>query len=90
VDQSESDARVATEYPKATIKPLGLRYWLPEGTAQGVVSPQYMYMVAHTATVEGKKVTGRAFFVAYSTEDAARAPVVWPHADPEARGDVRK
>lgn len=90
VDQAESDARVAAEFSKATIKPLGLRYWLPEGSEQGIAAPQYMYMVAPTATVEGKKVTGRAFFVAYSTEDAARAPVVWPHANPAARGDDRK
>lgn len=89
VDAATADARVKAEYPKALIKSIGLRYWLPEGQTRGVVAPQYMYMITPTAVIDGQIVKARASYVGYSTQDALAAPTVWPRANAKASGDSR-
>jgi len=89
VPQATADARIKAEYPKATVKAIGLRYWMPEGVARAVIAPRHMYLVVPTANINGQKIKGRAFYVAYSTEDAAAAAAVWPNPTPDAKGDPR-
>jgi len=89
VDAATADARVKAEYPKAVIKSIGLRYWLPEGETHGIVAPQHLYLITPTAVIDGQVVKARASYVAYSTQDAAAAPTVWPRANPQASGDSR-
>lgn len=90
VGQAELDARVAAEHPDATIRPVGVAYWLPPGVASAVVEPAQMYFVAPTATIEGQVVKARGFHVAYSLRDAALAPTVWPPAARNPSGNGRK
>jgi hypothetical protein len=90
VMKATTDARIAAEYPTAQVTPLGLQYWLPEGTTSAVVEPRQMYFVVPTATVEGHTVHARGFYVAYSTSRSSDAATVWPTPNPNATGDVRK
>jgi hypothetical protein len=87
--QGDADARVRTEYPKATVRPLGIQYWLPEGLPSAVVAPSYMYFVSHTSVIEGRTINGRGFYVSYSSAEANAAPTIWPKANPNATGDAR-
>jgi hypothetical protein len=89
VTQEEMEVHARAEYPKAEVKSLGLRYWLPQGGAEGLVEPRAMYFVAPTATVDGEVIHSRGFFVAYSVTDAGQTALVWPRADPGAKGDPR-
>lgn len=90
VPKAAIDTRVAAEYPQAQVKSLGLRYWLPEGTASAVVEPRQMYFVVPTATIEGHAIHGRGFYVAYSTTSASTAATIWPTPNPTAKGDRLK
>lgn len=80
VSADDTSSRVKAEYPKATIQPLGMRYWLPPGRMNGVVEPQQVYFVVPTATVGGQEVHGRGMYVAYSVSSASAATTVWPKA----------
>jgi hypothetical protein len=88
--QAAADKRANADYPNAALKSIGLRYWLPEGAAQAVVAPAYLYLVTPVATLNGEQVKARGFYVGYSTRDAGGAPTVWPHAAPNAKGDSGK
>ncbi|HZL17149.1 MAG TPA: hypothetical protein VFG23_05340 [Polyangia bacterium] len=90
VTNAATDARIAADYPTAQVKPLGLRYWLPEGVISAVVEPREMYFVVPTATVEGHTVHARGFYVAYSMSNSGSVATVWPTPNPAATGDVRK
>ncbi len=89
VTHEQTEARVRAEYPNAQVKALGLRYWLPEPGVKDVVAPREMYFVVPTAFIEGQTAYGRGFFVAYSVKDAKEDTLLWPRADPNAKGDPR-
>lgn len=90
VPSTAADARVKAEYPDAEIKPIGLRYWLPEGAAEQVLAPEYMYLVVRHTVVDGRDVSARGVYVAYSAQDAAAAPTVWPKTSSSTQKPTRK
>ena len=90
VGDADLQTRVAAEHPSSDIRSIGVRYWLPPGIASAVVEPTQMYFIVPTATIGGEKVLARGFFVAYSLRDPGQPPTVWPRAEHNPPGDVRK
>lgn len=90
VSAAELGSRVAAEHPRASIRSIGMRYWLPPGAGDAVVEPTQMYFVVPTATVGSEQIHARGFYVSYSLRDRAQAPTVWPRPEQNPPGDGRK
>jgi hypothetical protein len=90
VSADDIGSRVKLAYPKAIIKSVGMRYWLPPGRVSGVVEPQQVYFVVPTATVGGQEVHGRGMYVAYSVSLASTPATIWPKAASAAVGNGKK
>jgi hypothetical protein len=91
VSQEAADSRIRAQFPRAKVVPVGLQYWLPDGTSRLTwtrVEPRYIYLMAPIlpAVQDGANLIGAGSFVAVSSTDATATPTIWPEVGPVVSG----
>jgi hypothetical protein len=84
------EARLAADFPNASIRRFGLSYVFDDADGAKAVLPRQAYYVSQRHTVAGRSIHARAQVVSYALDNPASAYRAWPTPGRDvAPGDIK-